>query len=264
MWSAYFLNNWDNTPFFILAKYYIVDRGGVVMAKSKIIKDLANGAVDTQTALKRTKVLLQDLNNAEILSWVNNEIRGYVNDADVPEYRVIHGQLYGSYFKGSMANHMKYTNVPLPLGNMPDENKQSILNTIMTTAIGALKATLDEDKDGNGLSKSIPADFYPLIAHSNNDMYMMITSAQVKLNMPQVRNIFSVVESKLLDILHYLEKEFGVLDELDIDTESKTQEELSEINSHIYFLIYNDNSVQIGDNNKIKSTTIASKIDKVE
>ena len=37
------------------------------MAKSKIIKDLANGAIDTQTALKRTKVLLQDLDNEEVL-----------------------------------------------------------------------------------------------------------------------------------------------------------------------------------------------------
>ena len=44
------------------------------MAKSQIIKDLANGKVDTQTALKRTKVLLQDLENDDLLDWVNYEI----------------------------------------------------------------------------------------------------------------------------------------------------------------------------------------------
>ena len=33
------------------------------MAKSKIIRDLANGEVDTITALKRAKVLVSDLNN---------------------------------------------------------------------------------------------------------------------------------------------------------------------------------------------------------
>lgn len=231
------------------------------MAKSKIIKDMANGCVDTQTALKRTKVLLQDLNNTEILGWVNSEIGGYVNGADVPEYRVITGQLYGSYFKGSMANHMIYTDVPLPLGKMTDENKQAILTTKIITAIGALKETLDEDTTGSGLSKSISADYYPTIACYNNDLYMIITSAEVKLNMPQVRNIFSVVENKLLDILYFLEKEFGVLDELDIDTESKTPEELEEINKQIYFLVYNDNSVHIGDSNQFKSSTVASNID---
>ena len=36
------------------------------MAKSKIIKDIANGDVDSITALKRAKVLVSDLNNPEI------------------------------------------------------------------------------------------------------------------------------------------------------------------------------------------------------
>lgn len=231
-----------------------------MMAKSKIIKDLANGIVDTQTALKRTKVLIQELDNDVILSWVNNEIGGYSND-DVPEYRIIQGQLYGSYFKGSMANNITYNDVPLPLGNISEEHKQLLLTTRLTTAIGALDETINEDKIGNRLVKTIPADCYPLIAISNNDIYMNITSAHVVLNMPQVRNIFSIVESKLLDILWYLEKEFGNLDELDIDTESKTPSELAKINEHIYYIVYNDNSVQIGDHNKIKDTTIASKLE---
>ena len=94
------------------------------MAKSQIIKDLANGKVDTQTALKRTKVLLQDLENDDLLDWVNYEIEGYPDDVEIPDYRAIGGQLYGTYFKGSMANHITYNHVPLPLGNLPDEIKE--------------------------------------------------------------------------------------------------------------------------------------------
>ena len=44
------------------------------MAKSKIIKDLANGSVDTMVALKRAKVLLSEFNNEDILNWINYEI----------------------------------------------------------------------------------------------------------------------------------------------------------------------------------------------
>ena len=44
------------------------------MAKSKIIKDLANGEVDTITALKRAKVLVSDLANDGILRWLDYEI----------------------------------------------------------------------------------------------------------------------------------------------------------------------------------------------
>ena len=78
--------------------------------------------------------------------------------------------------------------------------------------------------------------------------------------MPKVLNIFPKVESKLLDILSYLEKQFGNLDDLDIDIESKSKDELNNIINHIHVLIYNDKSVTLGDNNKIKDSNIASSI----
>mgnify|MGYP005775455751 CR=1 FL=1 len=53
------------------------------MAKSKIIKDLANSSVNTITALKRAKVLVSALNNAEISKWLDYEISGYPEDATV-------------------------------------------------------------------------------------------------------------------------------------------------------------------------------------
>lgn len=233
------------------------------MAKSRIIKELANSSIDTQTALKRAKVLLQELDSEDVLKWINYEIEGYPNDVDVPIYRKIGGQLYGSYFKGSMVSHMTYTNVPLPLGNMSDKERQSILNTNVTQGIQALKhmVTESEGSETKTIAKGVPADFYPHIAHANNDPYMIITSASVELNMPQLLSIFSKVESILLDIFYYLEKQFGNLDELDIDTESKSKDELEEIIQHIQVIIYNDHSVSIGDNNKIKDSTISSLIE---
>ncbi len=227
------------------------------MAKSKIIKDLANSAVDIQTVLKRTKVLLQELEDETILEWVKYEIEGYPNDVEVPEYRKIGGQLVGTYIKGSMASHMQYKNVSLPLGKMPEDQKEKILYSNLTQSIEAL---YDMAKSGEGICKQLPADIFPLIATYNNDPYMYIVGAEVKLNMSQVLSIFPKVESKLLDILCYLEKQFGNLDELDIDKESKTEAELEEIVQHIYVLIYNDNSVSIGNNNRIKDSNIVATV----
>lgn len=232
------------------------------MVKSQIIKDLANGVVNTQTALKRTKVLLQELENEELLQWINYEIGGYPDDVDIPEYRKISGQLYGSYFKGSIAIHIKYTHVPLSLGNLSAEMKHDLLTIQITQGIEALRGMISEIERNNdrGLSKPIPAEFYPLIAKANNDLEMMIFTASVELDMPKILNIFPKVESKLLDILYYLEKQFGNLDDLDIDTESKSPAELETIINRIYVMIYNDKSVMIGNNNKIKDGYIASTI----
>ena len=57
-----------------------------------------------------------------------------------------------------------------------------------------------------------------------------------------------------------LEKQFGNLDELDIDVDSKSKQEIKEITNHIYVMIYNDQSITIGDKNKIKNSNIISKI----
>ena len=89
---------------------------------------------------------------------------------------------------------------------------------------------------------------------------MIIQSVEIRLSMPQILNIFPKVENKLLDILMYLEKQFGNLDELDIDVDSKSKQEIKEITNHIYVMIYNDQSITIGDKNKIKNSNIISKI----
>lgn len=234
------------------------------MAKSQIIKDLANGTADIQTALKRTKVLLQELNNDKLLQWVNYEIEGYPENADIPDYRMIGGQVYGTYFKGSIATHVQYNHVPISLGNLPDEIKNDILTIKITQGIEALNAMVIESrrKENGGLTRLIPSELYPHIAQANNDLGMIIVTASVELNMAEILNIFPKIESKLLDILLFLEKQFGKLDDLDINTESKSEEELERITNHIYVVIYNDKSITIGDKNKIKDSNIASSIEK--
>lgn len=229
------------------------------MAKSKIIKDLANGEVNLYTALKRTKVLLQDLNNDEILKWVNYEIEGYPDDANLPDYRIVPGQLYGSYIKGSMTRYMTYKNVPLPLGKMKEEDKRLFSTVSISSGVETIKEMV---KDDTKISTPIPPDLFAYIALSNNDPYMILSSAYVKASKPQINDICLKVESKLLDILSLLEKEFGNLDELDIDVDNKTEEELEEICNKLQIIIYNDKSVTIGNNNRIKDSTIASNIEK--
>ncbi len=232
------------------------------MAKSKIIKDLANGTVDTITALKRAKVLVSDLENSEILEWLDNEISGYPTDATLPSYRKVHGSLMGSYFKGSMANYMTWKNVSIPLGKMPDDIKEPLLSVKFHESVEALRMLTEKSKGvGSEIAKTIPADVFSTIAGFNNDPCMMIISARVIVGEHIVSNIFSVIENKLLDMLMILEKEFGCLDELDIDTTAKSEEEIEAINNKILVLVYNDNRVSIGDGNKIKDSTIASEIE---
>ena len=73
------------------------------MAKSQIIKDLANGTVDLHTSLKRAKVIFQEIGSEDSSRWIRNELEGYKDKEDVPEYRKVRGSLVGCYiYKASV------------------------------------------------------------------------------------------------------------------------------------------------------------------
>ena len=188
--------------------------------------------------------------------WINNEIAGYPPDATIPDYRITKGTLVGSYFKGSMVSHMTWKNVSIPLGNMPDDQQEALLTVPFSQGVDSIKQML-EDKNGQ-LGKVLPADIFPYIASSNDDPFMMITSARVVIGHQFLRDILSSIENRLLDVLILLEKEFGNLDELDLDLSKKTTDEIDTISNQIIVIVYNDKSVTVGDGNTIKNSTIAS------
>ncbi len=61
--------------------------------------------------------------------------------------------------------------------------------------------------------------------------------------------ILSSIRTKLIELVIALDKEFGNLDNLDIDVNEK---DLKELNRKIDVIIFQDDSIQIGDNNKLK------------
>lgn len=229
------------------------------MAKSKIIKDLANSTIDIHTALKRAKILFSELNNTELLYWVDNELVGYKKIEDLPDYRKFEGNIFGTYLVGSLNQYTRYTNASIPLGNMPKETKKAILTICIFDGVEALKnlALQSATKEGH-LAKNINADELGIFNKYNKNPFIRIESAHVNIGSHNIMNIISIIENRLLDALLLLEKEFGCLDELDLSDSNKTENEINDIAQKIAVIIYNDNSINIGDKNKISHSDIVS------
>lgn len=68
------------------------------MAKSKILKELANNEVPLDVALKRLLIICDDLDYKELFSWAEKELNGYFGEESVPEYR--NGTNLIFWFKG--------------------------------------------------------------------------------------------------------------------------------------------------------------------
>ena len=81
----------------------------------------------------------------------------------------------------------------------------------------------------------------------------MCTSISVAHDHTQIAGVLHSVRTKLINIFIELDKRLGNLDDLDIVTNDVNLPELKQV---IYQIIYQDNSVKIGDKNRLDNTKL--------
>ena len=57
------------------------------MAKSKIIKEIANKEISLEVAFNRLLIIASDVGNQNLIDWATNELDGYPSQARIPSYR---------------------------------------------------------------------------------------------------------------------------------------------------------------------------------
>lgn len=217
------------------------------MARSQLLKDLASGN-DLESALFRLKIILSGLENEEINKWIDNEIEGYENIDELPLYRIVEGRAVGTYIIGSQYNGIKYTKSPIPINHIPEDIRQKLLEGYFTQGIPSLKSMILK---GETIGKPVP----PEVCHRLSSNGFLIGSMNIELASSEIETILSKVKNKLISIIIKLEKEFEDLDSLDIFHDDTSKEVIEETEQYIVNLLF-DNSVTIGNNNKIKSSEI--------
>ena len=218
------------------------------MAKSNIIKNFINSNMDINTALQNLLAILYCLEDENLINWANKELSGYDSINELPEYRKLKGRVMASYIVGNM----KYSNAPFIISHLDDDIQENLININLYSSISTLEEM--KNKGESRIGKPIPPEFYILLQENTN---AHIIEASVNTDLSSINDVISKVRVKILKTLLFLEKEFGNLDELDIDISIKNKEELKNIVQHIHFNLY-DNSIKIGDGNKIKGSNITT------
>ena len=225
------------------------------MAKSNIIKELANGKISIETALNRLLIIAYDIENEKLAVWVEHELNGYSDDEDLPQYRkVVCPDIVFTGFRSSM----KYTDAPLPIYNIfsKEEDKdylEHIMNLRIQDSIKALEAVL-KDQSGNYFR-----DLTSMSSIILKRTMINCVSIRQRVAVNVLGNIISTLRTKMIKAMLELEKEYGYLDKLDIDTSSKTKQERESINTTVINYIYNDSSITIGNDNKFKDVDVSTR-----
>lgn len=217
------------------------------MGRSQILKDLANGN-DIESVLFRLKIILADLENESINKWIDNEIEGYDDTDETPPYRRIEGRAIGSYILGSTYHGIKYTKHPLPIRHIPKDIREKILGGRMTQAVSSLKKTAENEES---IGIQLPPELCQKISYQG----LFITSMNIVFSSAQIDGVLAKIKSKLINIIMKLEKDYNELDSLDIFSHETDESKREQTEKYIINILF-DNSIEIGNDNEINSTTI--------
>ncbi|MBP1044419.1 hypothetical protein I6N95_25760 [Vagococcus sp. BWB3-3] len=198
------------------------------MTKSQIIKDLATNKISLEETLQRLLIITNDLDINEIKVWISGELNGYSNITILPNYRKNVSQV----IKYSGINgRFQMTNQTLPITAFPVEVREKIQNSTIIESISTIeKVLVDESKIGIDLTQ-----FSGIIYEETGIKCYKIFQeySQIALS-----SIVSNVKNKVLLILLDLEKEFGNLDSLDIESEAITRDKVEKIRDTFSTIYY--------------------------
>ncbi|EOE7347193.1 hypothetical protein PV669_16540 [Clostridioides difficile] len=220
------------------------------MAESNIIKNFINSNMDIETTLQNLIVILYCLEDETSINWAKKELSGYDRDDLLPKYRNLKGRVLGSVTDGANI----YSDIEFGTTHLHNDLRESLLKVNLRSSISTL---ISSRNSWEGLGKPIFPEYYYLL--QNLIPGTNIIKASVDIDLTDVNNIISKVKLNILDILLFLEKKFGNLDKLNIDISKITEKELENIIKHIHIQIeLYDNSINIGDNNKINKSNITT------
>ena len=195
-------------------------------------------------------IICDDLDYKELFSWAEKELNGYFGEESVPEYRNIGmGQILYSGLKGSMVSHLKLTNQPFPIQWMPSKFMDYVCNNYERSTIANIveraKTTSTYSVDLTSLAGFIQVG-------------IAFTSITQKFDSSSYAEIVNKLSNILLKIFMKLDKEYGNLDELDIDVSGKEKAQIISFEKQLIVEIGEINFISIGDGNTIKNSNIGA------
>lgn len=168
----------------------------------EIIEILSKEEPNLTNALLKTKILLHKMGKSDLIEWVNNEINGYSEDAQVPPYRAVNAQVLANF--ANMA--YQYSRHPIPLFHL-DEGYREFLEVIkLRQSLKALEKFAANDS--GSIQRAIPVEASTLLEKGLDSSYH-IQKAWCEISTSAITQILIEVRSRLLDFVLELSGKFG-------------------------------------------------------
>lgn len=193
--------------------------------------DLVKGNKSISESLQELLVIATELNNEKLNRWIKNELNGYSNIEELPEYRknlpiqIIYSGINGMF-------HVK--NQPLPRKAFGEYSK--VIDDMNFVCNSVLEL---ENVNGNNMIKDLTllaGDIY-----ANTGISCLSISMKFDNNLSYI--ILSNVKTRVLESLLLIEHQFGLLDDLYIGKQEEVIDAINETNEKINIEMFSDGKV---------------------
>lgn len=182
------------------------------MPKSRIIKEIAESTASIEMSLNRVYLLASDVDNEEIMKWAEKELQGYGNDDELPSYRTCRN--YSVQYSG-INGMMNVKNAILQPCYFKKETIEKITHIRIRDSIRSIEEKVNTKED-------IRIDLGLYVGEVYECSGQMIKCTNISQLLPAflLQDILSNVKQKIIRELIAFEKEYGCLDELEIQNDS--------------------------------------------
>lgn len=214
---------------------------GEKLKEMKLVEELRNDIVNPNNklsdALRKAKILASILKDKEFKKWIDNELNGYKNENELPEYRVLSTQNFGT-FSGSFGSGAK--NVGVPIWKMPDDFQKQWSVSKFTNGIRELESLAEEGQQ-KSLIRKWPAEAVALwnMKYEEDSDYNLV-GAYSEISKSAIEAIIDTTRNKLLDFILEL-SEFNP--EVYSSEEAISELPKEEVKNIFNYTIYGDNNI---------------------
>lgn len=211
----------------------------------RIINDLATDTISLSKALTMSKIIASDIGSASFKSWIKNELEGYSNKNELPDYRQLPCNLVAKeyYLSG-------YHDRPVDAHAFDKKLQQqcgySLYTMYIVQSVSTIESMISGRNDGE-INCNVPPFVLESLkenSYDSCDIYNIVQVAHVS----QARNIVVQVKNKLLDTLLELNEQFPTMASGIFENSKNKKKAESIVNINIYGGSPNINSA-VGNNN---------------
>ncbi len=212
---------------------------------SKLIEELATDKISLSQALTRTKLIQSKLNIDELKVWLTNELMGYRDTDQVPDYRKFSMRIVGD-FVGPFGAQSK--NTPLMLDELGKSLEMDLYEHVEIGGIKNIETHVEQATAESVIAISFAAGLVQTLSNlyrNQNSTYHLVSVTGI-ITPSQLRNVLEQTKQRLLDMLLDLSAKFPEFDE----KFNATQENQDKARNIIHYNIYggtNNSNLAVGE-----------------